>query len=75
MGWQGRRSGSVAPQANGRYQVFTTFFAPKAPELLGHVVLYDPVSGWLNLIQSLRVGIYHDELHFEEIRSHLRRLA
>jgi hypothetical protein len=51
------------------------FFLPKAPALLGQVVLFDPVIGWLNLIQCLRVGIYHDELHFEEIRSHLHRLV
>lgn len=31
---------------------------------LGQAILYDPVIGWINLIQALRVGIYHDAHHF-----------
>lgn len=58
-----------------RHQALEKFYAPKAPDLLGHVLLFDPVIGWLNLIRCLRVGMYHDEPHFEEIRSHLQRLA
>lgn len=40
------------------------FYSGKEEYLLGHVSLYDPVIGWLNLIQALRVGIYHDAHHF-----------
>ena len=47
------------------------FFSSTDPDLLGHVVLWDPVMGWANLIQTLRIGIYHDELHYEEIVSRL----
>jgi hypothetical protein len=32
------------------------------------VIVFDPAIGWLNLIQVLRVGIYHDEMHYEQIR-------
>ena len=44
------------------------FFTGKDPDYLGHVSLYDPVMGWLNLIRALRVGIYHDALHLEQIQ-------
>ena len=39
------------------------FYADKDLDYLGHVSMYDPAVGWLNLIQALRVGLYHDELH------------
>jgi hypothetical protein len=44
------------------------FYADKLPYMLGHTLLYDPAIGRLNLIQALRVGIYHDEMHFATIR-------
>jgi hypothetical protein len=34
---------------------------------LGHINLYDPVIGWINLVQALRVGADHDALHFRDI--------
>jgi hypothetical protein len=51
------------------------FFTGKDPDYLGHVSLYDPVMGWLNLIRALRVGLYHDELHVEQIEGVLQRIA
>ncbi len=44
------------------------FYRSKEPDLLGHVVLWDPAIGVLNLIQALRVGVYHDEVHIASIR-------
>ncbi len=35
--------------------------------MLGNVYLYDPVFGWCNLIVTLRIGIYHDQLHFDDV--------
>jgi hypothetical protein len=52
-----------------------SFFAGRLPHLLGHTQLYDPPIGRLNMIQALRVGIYHDELHFAAIRELIARLA
>lgn len=49
------------------------FWAGKDPDMLGHVNVWDPVMGWLNLILALRVGLYHDELHFESVRLILER--
>lgn len=51
------------------------FFSGKDPDYLGHVSLYDPVMGWLNLIKALRVGLYHDDLHIEQIQEVKLRLG
>ena len=51
------------------------FYLGKDPDYLGHVSMYDPAIGWLNLIQALRVGLYHDELHIEQIQEVHQRLA
>jgi hypothetical protein len=39
----------------------------KDKDMLGNVYLYDPVFGWCNLIVTLRIGIYHDQLHFDDV--------
>jgi len=51
------------------------FYLGKDPDYLGHVSTYDPAIGWLNLIQALRVGLYHDKLHMDQIQEVLQRLA
>lgn len=43
------------------------FYTGKDEDVLGNVYLYDPVIGWCNLITTLRVGIYHDQLHFDDV--------
>jgi hypothetical protein len=42
------------------------FYAGKDEDLLGNVYLYDPLFGWCNLIVTLRIGIYHDQLHYDD---------
>jgi hypothetical protein len=49
------------------HRKYRRFFSAKDPDLLGHVYLYDPALGRLNLIQVLRVGIYHDRLHYQDV--------
>ena len=56
------------------HQEVRKFFTGKDPDYLGHVSLYDPVLGWLNLIRALRVGLYHDKLHVEQIEDILQRI-
>jgi len=51
------------------------FFTGKDLDYLGHVSLYDPVMGWLNLIRALRVGLYHEDLHLEQIQEVKLRLG
>ncbi len=43
------------------------FFEGKDEDVLGNLYIFDPVFGWCNLIISLRIGIYHDQLHFEDV--------
>jgi hypothetical protein len=50
------------------------FYFGKAPDVLGHVPLWDPAIGRLNLTQALRVGVYHDEVHIESIREQMNNL-
>lgn len=50
------------------------FYSGKDQDYLGHVSLYDPVMGWLNLILALRVGLYHDQLHVEQIKDVMERI-
>jgi hypothetical protein len=44
-----------------------TFYFDKDEDVLGNVHLYDPLFGWINLIVTLRIGIYHDQLHFDDM--------
>jgi hypothetical protein len=43
------------------------FYEGKAEDVLGNLFLYDPFFGWCNLIITLRIGIYHDQLHYDDI--------
>ena len=43
------------------------FYTEKDPALLGHTFVYDPLFGSINLIVTLRIGIYHDQLHFDDV--------
>lgn len=52
-------------------RIYTT----KDPNLLGRITVWDPAIGSLNLIQVLRVGIYHDALHVDQINKTLRQIG
>jgi len=43
------------------------FYSGKYEDVLGNISIYDPYFGSLNLILTLRLGIYHDALHFEDV--------
>lgn len=43
------------------------FYEGKDDDVLGNLYLFDPVFGWCNLIVVLRIGIYHDQLHFDDV--------
>jgi hypothetical protein len=49
------------------------FYAGKPEPLLGHVALWDPAIGRLNLVQVLRVGVHHDQHHYQAVRRLLGR--
>jgi hypothetical protein len=51
----------------GEYRKVEEFYLGRDALLLGHVPLSDPAIGTANLIQALRVAVYHDEMHIEQI--------
>jgi len=44
-----------------------TFYTGKDEDVLGNIYLYDPLFGFINLIVTLRIGVYHDQLHYEDV--------
>ena len=51
------------------HQKFRVWYESKDEAILGNINIYDPVVGWLNMVQALRVGVYHDALHFRDIEA------
>jgi len=49
------------------HQSVRDFYEGKDPALLGNTFVYDPLFGSINLIVTLRIGIYHDQLHFDDV--------
>lgn len=43
------------------------FYEGKDEDVLGNISVYDPYFGWLNLVITLRLGIYHDQLHYDDV--------
>ena len=43
------------------------FYEGRDADVLGNLYLYDPVFGWSNLIVTLRIGICHDQLHYDDV--------
>lgn len=43
------------------------FYEGKDEDVLGNLYLYDPLFGWCNLIVTLRIGVYHDQLHYDDV--------
>lgn len=43
------------------------FYEGKDEAVLGNLYLYDPLFGWCNLIVTLRIGVFHDQLHYDDV--------
>lgn len=43
------------------------FYEGKDEAMLGNVFVFDPLFGFLNLIVALRIGLHHDQLHYEDV--------
>lgn len=43
------------------------FYTGKDEAVLGNVFVFDPLFGFINLILALKVGIYHDQLHYDDV--------
>jgi hypothetical protein len=50
------------------HQLVRAFYEKRNPALLGRALLYFPAIGWINYIQPLRIAVFHDAHHFDEIR-------
>ena len=55
------------------HDAITRLYAGKPERLLGHVTVWDPAIGRLNLVQVLRVCVHHDLHHYTAVRRLLRR--
>ena len=44
-----------------------SFYTGKDADVLGNIYAYDPAIGVMNLITGLKVGIYHDQLHYDDL--------
>jgi hypothetical protein len=53
-------------ESRGLHASVRVFYANKDPALLGNAFVYDPLFGLINPIVTLRIGIYHDQLHFDD---------
>jgi hypothetical protein len=58
---------TLAAELRGLHRHVRAFYAGKDEAVLGHTYLFDPLFGCLNLIVTLRLGMYHDQLHYEDI--------
>jgi hypothetical protein len=58
---------TLAVELRGLHRQVRAFYAGNDEAILGHIYLYDPLFGFLNLIVTLRLGIYHDQLHYEDV--------
>ena len=62
-------------EVRGLHAQAREFYMGKDEALLGHVYLFDPYFGFLNLILSLRLGAYHDQLHYDDVIEQARAFA
>ncbi len=57
----------LASELRQLHRTVRSFYAGKDEAVLGNVYLFDPYFGWLNLITTLRLGIHHDQLHYDDV--------
>jgi len=49
------------------HQEARTFYEGKDESPPGFVYLFDPLFGFVNLIVTLQIGMYHDQLHYDDV--------
>jgi hypothetical protein len=62
-----QRKAALAEELRSLHWNIRGFYQGKDEAVLGNLAVYDPYFGWLNLIVTLRLGIYHDQLHYEDV--------
>jgi hypothetical protein len=64
---------SLKSVTEAMHHKISQFYENKAEDLLGNLYLYDPLFGWCNLIVTLRIGIYHDQLHYDDVLKQVKQ--
>ena len=64
----------LASDLRGTHAQVRAFYRDKDEFMLGNVFVFDPLFGFLNLIVTLQIGIYHDQLHFDDVIAMAGRL-
>lgn len=59
--------GQLKEKSRAMHARVRDFYTGKEEDVLGNIYLFDPVVGWCNLITMLQIGIYHDQLHFNDV--------
>lgn len=60
-------------EVRGLHSEVRAFYEDKDEDVLGNVFIYDPLFGRMNLIVTLRIGIYHDQLHYDDIHKMINK--
>jgi len=58
---------TVVEKLRGLHAEVRDFYTGKDEDILGNISLYDPMFGRLNLIVTLRLGLYHDQLYYDDV--------
>ena len=59
--------GTLTNRLREGHELVREFYRDKSEPILGHIWLYDMAIGWVNLIQALRIAVYHDQHHYDLI--------
>ena len=54
-------------EAESTHRRVRLFYTGKDEDVLGNIYAYDPAVGVVNLITALKVGIDHDQLHYDDV--------
>jgi hypothetical protein len=54
------------------HAAYRRFYTTHDEQILGHILLADPLIGVLNLVQWLAIQAYHDAHHYERVRVRIK---
>jgi hypothetical protein len=58
---------TLVAELESTHQQVLRFYTGKDPDVLGNIHAYDPAIGVVNLIKALKVGLDHDQLHYDDV--------
>jgi hypothetical protein len=54
------------------HAAYRRFYTSHDEQVLGHVLVADPLIGAINLVQLLPIQAYHDAHHYERVRVRIK---